>query len=155
MPRCNVHNRREFCKRLVSAAAVTGGAALLPACSGGNPAAGIPGSPLSTVSATVVNGAVSVPINASSPLASSGGKALVNSTAGVFLVTRTSATTFVAVTAQCTHDACVVSDATANTYVCPCHGSEFDTSGQVVVGPARLPLRQFQTQFANNTLTIS
>jgi cytochrome b6-f complex iron-sulfur subunit len=80
--------------------------------------------------------------------------ALVASTAGTFLVTRTSATSFIAVTAQCTHEACVVSNATSSSYVCPCHGSEFDTSGRVLVGPATVALRQFQTQFSNNVLTI-
>ena len=89
------------------------------------------------------------------PLATSGGMALVSSTAGQFLVTRTGASTFVALTAQCTHEACVVSLGTGSSFVCPCHGSEFDTSGHVLVGPASTPLQQFQTQFANNVLTIS
>jgi len=80
--------------------------------------------------------------------------ALVTSTAGTFLVARTGATSFLALTAQCTHQACVVSNATSSSYVCPCHGSEFDTSGRVLVGPATVPLRQFQTQFSNNVLTI-
>jgi cytochrome b6-f complex iron-sulfur subunit len=153
--RLDIHDRREFCKRLASAAACTGGLAMLPGCGGGNPASAIPGSPLPTVSATVANGVVAVSISSSSPLASTGGMALVTSAAGTFLVTRTGATSFVAVTAQCTHEACVVSNATSSSYVCPCHGSEFDTSGHVIVGPATAPLRQFQTQFSNNTLTIS
>jgi cytochrome b6-f complex iron-sulfur subunit len=84
-----------------------------------------------------------------------GGMALVSSTAGQFLVTRTGASTFVALTAQCTHEACVVSLGTGGSFVCPCRGSEFDTLGHVLVGPASTPLRQFQTQFVNNILTIS
>jgi cytochrome b6-f complex iron-sulfur subunit len=149
-------HRRQFCKRLASAAACTGGLALLPGCSGGgNPGGSIPGSPLSTLTGSVGNGAVAVNIASNSPLASAGGMALVTSNAGSFLVTRTSATAFAAVTAQCTHEACVVSNGTGTSYVCPCHGSEFDTSGRVIVGPASVPLRQFQTQFANDVLTIS
>jgi len=152
--RLDIHDRREFCKRLATVAACTGGAALLSACSGGNPAGAIPGSPLATMSGSIANGAVAVNIAAGSPLASTGGMAVVTSTAGIFLVTRTSASAFVAVTAQCTHQACVVSYGSGSSYVCPCHGSEFDTSGHVIVGPASAPLRQFQTQFSNDILTI-
>ena len=151
-----LQTRRDFCRRLATAAACTGGVSLLQGCSGGgNGSNGIPGSPLSQLTGTVANGAVTVNVAANSPLAATGGMALVSSPAGFFLVTRTSAAAFVAVTAQCTHQACVVSLATANSYVCPCHGSEYDTSGRVIVGPASAPLRQYQTQFADNVLTIS
>ena len=94
-------------------------------------------------------------IGSTSPLAAQGGMALVTSGAGNFLVARTSTTTFLAVTAQCTHEACVVSSSTGQSYVCPCHGSEFDTSGRVIVGPASVPLRQFSAQFSGNVLTIA
>jgi len=40
-------------------------------------------------------------------------------------------------------------------YVCPCHGSRFDTSGRVLNGPVSRSLRQYQTQFANGVLTIT
>jgi len=149
-----LHDRREFCKQVATAAACTGGFALLSAC-GGNPAGATQGSPLAQISGSVANGGVSVPVAAGGPLANAGAMAMVTSTAGNFLVARTSASQFVAVTANCTHDACVVSNATLSSYVCPCHGSEFDTSGRVIVGPAVTPLRQFQTQFSNNVLIIS
>ena len=150
-------DRRAFCKRAVSLAAFGGGlAVMLPGCSGGsNGANSIPGTPLSTVNGAVASGTVTVSIGAGSPLAATGGQAMVTSSAGNFLVTRTGDTTFLAVTANCTHDACVVSNHTGQTYVCPCHGSEFDTSGRVVLGPAVAPLRQYQTQFAGSVLTIS
>jgi cytochrome b6-f complex iron-sulfur subunit len=152
MPRrLDLQDRREFCKRLASAAACTGGLALLPGCSGSN---SIPGSPLATMTGAITNSKLTLNIAAGSPLASQGGMALVTSPAGIFLVTRTSATAFLAVTAQCTHQACVVSNGTGTSYVCPCHGSEFDTSGRVIVGPASVPLQQYQTQFANDVLTI-
>jgi cytochrome b6-f complex iron-sulfur subunit len=155
MRRVTLQNRREFCKQLTTTAGCTGALALLSACSGGNPSNSIPGSPLPTVNGTLSNGVVSVSIATGSPLATTGGMALVNSSGGLFLVARTGVSSFAAVTAQCTHEACVVSNGTASTYVCPCHGSEFDTSGRVIVGPAVAPLRQFTTQFSNNVLTIS
>jgi len=42
-----------------------------------------------------------------------------------------------------------------SSYVCPCHGSRFDTSGRVLNGPASRALRQYQTQFANGVLTVT
>jgi Rieske Fe-S protein len=149
-----ISNRRVFCKQIASATACVGGLAFLPGC-GGNPMSAIPGSPLPSLPATIANGVVTLTISSNSPLASSGGMSLVTSSAGSFLVTRTGGTSFLALTAQCTHEACVVSNATPSTFVCPCHGSEFDTSGHVLVGPATIPLRQFQTQFSNNILTIA
>lgn len=107
------------------------------------------------VAGNVTSGGVTVSIASGSPLASTGAMALVTSNSGDFLVTRTGTATFIALTAECTHQACVVSLGTPSSFVCPCHGSEYDTSGRVLVGPAIAPLRQYPTQFANNVLTIS
>ncbi|HKR59159.1 MAG TPA: Rieske (2Fe-2S) protein [Pyrinomonadaceae bacterium] len=44
----------------------------------------------------------------------------------------------------CTHRACSLAKGTLDgpTVTCPCHGSQFDvTSGAVVRGPARMPVR--------------
>ena len=43
--------------------------------------------------------------------------------------------------AVCTHLGCTVPwDEAANKFICPCHGSQYDTTGAVVRGPAPLPL---------------
>ncbi|MEM1368900.1 MAG: cytochrome b6-f complex iron-sulfur subunit [Cyanobacteria bacterium P01_H01_bin.15] len=43
--------------------------------------------------------------------------------------------------AVCTHLGCVVPwNASANKYMCPCHGSQYDNTGKVVRGPAPLSL---------------
>jgi cytochrome b6-f complex iron-sulfur subunit len=144
-------NRRDFCKRLASTAGV---AALFSGC-GGNSASSIPGTSLPMMNGSVTAAGVTVAVAATSPLGSAGGMALIASNAGNFLVTRMGTTTFTALTAQCTHEACVVSSSTGQSFVCPCHGSEFDTTGRVIIGPAVAPLRQFQTQFADGVLTIS
>jgi cytochrome b6-f complex iron-sulfur subunit len=107
------------------------------------------------MSGTLTGSTVTVAITAASPLGTVGGMALVTSSAGNFLVTRTAQDTFACVTANCTHQACEVSYGSGQHYVCPCHGSEFDSAGRVIVGPAVAPLRQYTTQFAGGVLTIS
>jgi cytochrome b6-f complex iron-sulfur subunit len=96
-----------------------------------------------------------VPVDSASPLAATGSLALVTSAAGNVLVARTAGDTFVALTATCTHQACQITGYSGQTYVCPCHGSQFDESGRVVSGPATRSLTQYRTQFAGGVLTIS
>jgi Rieske Fe-S protein len=46
-----------------------------------------------------------------------------------------------AFSAVCTHQGCLVNRVTAQTIICPCHGSEFDVAtGKVITGPASSPL---------------
>jgi Rieske Fe-S protein len=60
---------------------------------------------------------------------------------------------FVACSSKCTHKGCDVEyRATDNAFVCPCHGARYDTTGKVLRGPAKLPLKQFDAQTA---LTVS
>jgi cytochrome b6-f complex iron-sulfur subunit len=145
--------RREFCIhacRVISLASVAGA---VQGCSG-SPTAPATAAQLQTVNGTVTNGAVSVAIDAASPLAAVGSAALVQTTIGSFLVTRTAQTSFSAVTAICTHEACTITGFESQAFVCPCHGSRFSANGAVLNGPAFNPLRQFATQFSNNVLTI-
>jgi Rieske Fe-S protein len=92
---------------------------------------------------------------AGSALVDVGGAALVESTAGVFLVSRTNATTFTAIDAVCTHEGCTITSADGDIYVCPCHGSRYNRSGKVLAGPAMASLRQYPTTFTDPVLTIA
>ena len=153
-------SRREFCVHAVTFVTV---ASLIEGCGGGgdsNPTTpgGGGGAPqLTTLSGTVANGVVSVNVDAASPLASVGGAALVRASAGPgsFLVVRTGQDTFNAMTAVCTHEACEVTGFQSSRFVCPCHGSQYSTSGTVQAGPATQALRMFPTQFTNSVLTIT
>jgi Rieske Fe-S protein len=92
---------------------------------------------------------------AGSALATVGGAVLVESIAGVFLISRTTETTFTAIDGVCTHEGCTITSADGATYVCPCHGSRYNRSGQVMAGPAQSSLRRYSTTFSNGVLTIT
>ena len=148
--------RREFCAQACQAASVVAIGSMLPGCGSSNPSSPSGSAPaLPTVNGSVANGAVTVTVDAASPLANVGGAALVQSAAGSFLVSRTAADTFVALTAICTHEQCTVTGFQSAHYVCPCHGSQYSTSGTVLMGPATRALQQFTTRFTSPTLTIT
>src|SRR5262249_8874480 len=140
--------RRAFCAHACQAMSLAAIGAFIPACGGGSPTSPSGSAPaLPTVSRTVVSGTVTIPIDASSPLAATGNAALVQSSSGNFLVSRTGQDTFVALTAVCTHESCTITGFDNQTYVCPCHGSRFNTSGAVVNGPATRALPTFPPTF--------
>jgi cytochrome b6-f complex iron-sulfur subunit len=153
--------RRQFCAntcRVASVAALGGAlAAALESCGGGSsptsPGGGLASS-LPVVNGSISGSTITVTVTGTA-LATAGALALVRTSAGDVLAARTAADTFVALSAGCTHQNCEITGFAGQIYVCPCHGSQFDTSGRVVQGPAASPLRQFQTQFANDVLTIT
>lgn len=142
-----VVSRRRFC---------TGAcAALVSACGGASPTSpSAPASMLPVLPGQFAGSRVQVAV-AGSALDSAGGAALVESTAGLFLLARTGANAFTAVDAICSHESCTITGSDGNAYVCPCHGSRYSRSGQVLAGPARASLRQFSTTFADGVVTIA
>jgi len=157
MENTNLQTRREFCLQACQAAslAVLGGAlsTLLESC-GKNPVDSSGGN-INRINASLVNGTITLAIDASSPLATVGGAALVQYSNSALLVARMAQDTFAAVTAICTHQSCTITGYNNQVYSCPCHGSRFGTDGRVIQGPASSPLRSYQTQFANNQLIIT
>src|SRR5207245_1688783 len=124
---------------------------LLQGCGGSTTApSNIP--QLSTIAGGVSGRTVTVTVDAASPLSGVGNAVIVSNALGAFLVSRTGQTTFSVLTATCTHEGCAVTGFQNAKYVCPCHGSQFNTTGAVLSGPASLPLRQFASQFNDPTL---
>jgi cytochrome b6-f complex iron-sulfur subunit len=150
-------SRRQFCAGACQVASGATLATLFAACGDGSSSPTSPSgtaSPLGVLSGRFTGSAVQVTV-AGTPLADVNGAALVESTAGVFLLAQTSATVFTAVEAICTHEGCTINGADGSTYVCPCHGSRYNRTGQVLAGPARASLRQYRTTFAEGVVTIS
>ena len=151
-----VQTRREFCVQTCQALSLVAVAGALQGCGGGSsPTAPSNVPQLPVVNGTPVSGGIAVNVDASSPLASAGSAALVQASGRNFLVARTGQDTFVAVTAICTHEMCTVTGFQNQNYVCPCHGSRYNTSGVVINGPATRPLTQFPTALGDGVLTIS
>lgn len=57
-------------------------------------------------------------------------------------VYRTDEETYTASLLKCTHQGCEL-DVGGGIYTCPCHGSEFETSGEVLQGPAEKKLKTY------------
>src|SRR5262245_895452 len=152
-------SRREFCTHACQVASALAVGSVLQSCGGGgNPAAPTGGGSvpqLASINATVANGIATVTIDASSPLNTVGGAALVRTSVRDLLVARTAQDTFTAHTAICTHESCTITGFQSSVFVCPCHGSRFNTAGDVVNGPATRPLQACATQFAGTTLSIT
>jgi Rieske Fe-S protein len=62
---------------------------------------------------------------------------------GFFLVRR--GDRWIALSAICTHRNCKLDPAPGRSFVCRCHGSEFDPDGHVLTGPATRDLPVFAT----------
>jgi len=153
----NTVSRRRFCAGACEVASGATLATLFSACGGGSSSPTSPSgaaSMLRVLAGRFTGPGVQVTV-AGSALADVGGAVLVESTAGVFLLARISASAFSAIDAVCSHESCTVTGADGATYVCPCHGSRYNRSGQVLAGPARASLRQFATTFTDGVVTIA
>src|SRR5262245_33340416 len=156
--------RREFCAQAGQMLSLAAIATLITGC-GGSPTSSssssgssgstgqLPEAPI--ISSTIINNTITLNIDGNSPLNPSGSGVLINASGRNFLVSRTGASGFTALTAVCTHEQCTVTHYQNLVFECPCHGSQYSTSGSVIKGPANQSLRTFPTSFANNVLTIS
>lgn len=145
------HTRRQFCAYASFVALGT-----LTACGGSQTSpSGSSAPPLPTVSGTLSGRLVSIPLDSATALSAVGSAAIVQTSLGSYLVAHTGQDTYTAHTATCTHEACTITGFASGRYVCPCHGSQFTTSGAVVTGPATRALPQYPTQVNGNVLSFT
>ncbi|MFN7982247.1 MAG: Rieske 2Fe-2S domain-containing protein [Vicinamibacterales bacterium] len=150
-------DRRTFCSHACQTITTLAVGSVVQGCGGSttSPSGGSSGSTLPTLNGTVSGRIVTVPITSGSSLAAVGGTALVQSTLGALLVARISQEAFSVMTATCTHQGCTITNVSGTTFICPCHGSQFSTSGAVVQSPATRALTVYASSFANDTLTVT
>lgn len=95
------------------------------------------------------------PLNAA--LTQVDGALIVSAPSDRIIVVRTSDTAALAVSDVCTHAGCGVRYDRANRiFSCPCHGSRYALTGEVLQGPATRALARYQSQLdlSANQLTI-
>ena len=63
------------------------------------------------------------------------------------LIVRQSSSRYLALSLQCTHMGCPVNAPVQGVMTCPCHGSQFDLTGNVRRGPSQYPLGRYQTTY--------
>jgi cytochrome b6-f complex iron-sulfur subunit len=96
---------------------------------------------------------ITIDLNQATTLASAGGFLFIGQAQTI--VVNVDGSTIRAFTSVCTHEQCNVTQFTGSTFVCPCHGSRYNTSGQVVQGPALLALTEFSVSRSGSTVTIT
>jgi cytochrome b6-f complex iron-sulfur subunit len=149
-----LHTRREFCVNACQVASALAVGAVA-GCGGSPSAPSTSATQLTSVASTVSGRVISVPVDGSSPLAAVGSAAIVQTSLGSFLLARASQDSIMALTATCTHEGCTVNGFGSGRFVCPCHGSEFATTGTVSKGPASRPLQQYATQFTGGVVSFT
>jgi Rieske Fe-S protein len=118
----------------------------------------------SAVGVTFKNGIVTIPLASVDALAQSGGFLITNggdndvrdATNGrrPDVIVINVGDDFRAFTSVCTHEQCTVGDFTGTRIRCFCHGSEYDSSGRVVAGPATRALMEYALHFDAATRMI-
>lgn len=150
----NYCNRREFVKdTLTGIGTMAFGSFMLvnqSGCSENSPTA-----PINNSDETIT---VDLSSSENSALATVGGAlalgANVLDSKGILLY-RQSDTNVLAFSRNCTHNGCTIGSFQNGTSACPCHGSQFNTSGSVVNGPAVNPLTQYSATITGNIVTIT
>lgn len=129
---------------MLKGAALTCGAGLLGGCGGGAqdataPAPPAPGGSAGGLRASLVQ-LSDVPVGGAVSATSPDGKKV--------LVARPAEDEAVAFSAVCPHEGCTVAPDDEQ-FTCPCHGSQFELSGDLKRGPARTGLTPFDVRVAD------
>ena len=150
-------SRRDFIERAGMTAVMSAfGLGFFTSCSDSedqNPSNPTPTPPGGTSGISVSGSIISIDLTSQTGLAQAGGWLLI--TNAKTLVVNVGGS-YMAMTSVCTHSACDRNWTFSNSrFTCTCHGSQFDTSGNVLQGPATLPLKSYSTELKGTSLTIT
>lgn len=142
--------RQEFLSKLgIGVAAVCVGCAFA-SCSKSNDATGSANSAPAPGSGTVFTADLGTELTAAGQSKVANGVILVRVAAG------NAANSFTAVQVACTHEGNAINYNTSQgIFICPAHGSEFGTGGNVILGPAAAPLQKYTVNITGTTLTVA
>jgi len=97
-----------------------------------------------------------ITVNLATSLLSVGSSVVQDGVIIVRLATGNTPSSFTAVQVACTHEGTSINfNSASNQFVCPNHGSTFNTSGGVTLGPAAKALKQYTVSITGSTLTVT
>lgn len=95
-------------------------------------------------------------VNLSTDLQNVGDSKVVSNILVVRLASGNVPDSFTAVQLACTHQGTAIAyNSTQGKFICPNHGSQFSTSGSVLMGPATTALKKYTISISGTTLTIT
>lgn len=149
-------DRQEFLSKFgVTMAAVCAGCSLVGCGSKGSDPAPAGGTNTGTKPPTTGSGTV-FSANLDSELTSVGSSKVSGGVILVRLAADNVPASFTAVQVACTHEGTSINyNTTQGIFICPNHGSEFNTAGAVVMGPAVAALKKYTVAIVGTTLTVS
>jgi cytochrome b6-f complex iron-sulfur subunit len=101
-------------------------------------------------------GATLATIDLNSDLKNVGESTVANKIIIVRLAAGNSPASFTAVSVACTHQGTSINyNPAQGKFICPNHGSQFSTTGSVLLGPAALPLQEFKVAVTGSSLTVT
>ena len=131
-------NRKQFLSLLTMGAATAAISTSLVSCA------------KTSMAPTNVDFTIDLNSSAYAPLKTNGGSIYNN---GV-IVARSKSGTFLAYSQYCTHAGCTVNFDGTSDFICYCHGSVFDSNGNVLQGPAFSALTKYNTQLTGTMLHV-
>lgn len=138
-------NRRDFIqKSLFAAGGITAVSMLIESCSKNN------NSPSPAPAAPTVNFTIDISTSQYKALQTNGNYVYSSN----LIIARDSQGNFIALYDVCPHAGCTIMFNGTNQFPCPCHGSVFDESGNVINGPAASGVKKYNTSLSGTQLHV-